>query len=209
MANVKINYQSIRNKGRFVAIQVLQNVFTSLQNDILIEVKILIREALYNSPEVDSLLDETYGSLKSQFGLTDEEAIEAVDEMINLVLKEISLSLVTAAPKKELLGSILINIGEINFATFSSLPHAKYISPRSGEEIPWMEWLLTKGKQVVVTDWHMIEGNGRAGAIMVPRGVFRVEKYDGTPSDNLITRAIERSREAILAVIVRKMQNAF
>lgn len=181
------------------------------QKSPLIEAQIrdLIRTKVYYSKHIESLLSDEYMSLRSQFGLTEDVALSAVDEILDVVSNSIFTYLIPG--KGNLIASLGVTLTPISIETLVNIPHGKYISDRSGSDIRWLEWLLIRGSSVIIADWRMFnkDGEGRVGnTIMVPRGVFRVEGgFDGTPDDNFITQAIRDSYDEII-LILRKTLNA-
>ncbi len=73
-----------------------------------------------------------------------------------------------------------------------------------GESLDWISWLLTRGDDVVVADYHVVPGNhGRSGdAVMKQGDFFRVRpEYSGTIEDNAITRALKNRQKEIAKIL--------
>ena len=75
---------------------------------------------------------------------------------------------------------------------------------KKGERLDWISWLLTRGDDIVVADYHVVPGNhGRSGdAVMKQGDFFRVRpEYSGTLDDNCITRALENREKEIANIL--------
>ena len=61
-------------------------------------------------------------------------------------------------------------------------------------KLDWLNWLLTRGDDIIVGDYSFIQkpGIGRSGlGAMTAGGVFRIPpEYSGTQDDNFITRTL-------------------
>lgn len=176
------------------------------------KIEILARDKIYrainNSPTVASLLNKDVAviSLQGQFGLTDELAISAVDEIISSAVNSIRVEAVLSKKyrNQDLIGALRISLLPENFLSSLSITNGVYISERSGQDIPWFEWLMTRGVQVVVTGWRVYDSGSETsrsntGAIMVPGGIFYVpNEHAGTVEDNFITRAVDEIKDDLV-----------
>ena len=76
------------------------------------------------------------------------------------------------------------------------------VTTEAGASLPWLQWLLTAGDAIIVTGYS-VEYSGSptsrsGGAIMVPKGVFKVDSsFSGTADDNFISRAINKYQDRI------------
>jgi hypothetical protein len=158
----------------------------------------LIEKKLMATPHVRSLLA---GQLMADFGLSPERASSSVEELISAVKASVKVKLniknrgklgdlawsmsVTILP--EGLSDVLRNIG-----SYSS----------NGNEIIWMDWLLTKGVSVIYDDFFVVyserfKGTSRSGfSLMFPSGgsgrIFRVDPaFAGTIEDNFVVNTLE------------------
>lgn len=210
-SKVSIDPKSFKAKILFTSRQRVDSIFRSVSTGLTTLIREIVKEELYNSPEVESLLLNQFGSLKAQLGLTDDLAIEAVDDIVNLSVNTITLATVSSPADVNLIASLVIKLDGISVESYLALPSAKYISERSGSTIEWLEWLLVRGTEIIITDWHIAPGEGnpyRSDAIMIKRGTFRLEGYTGTKDDNFITRAIDRAKIPILTLVKAKLNNA-
>lgn len=175
-------------------------ILPNISKQIEPKVAILINSAIFSSPTTQSLLA---GKLKDDFGLFGNVASTALQNVINYISQNIEVKLETAKGSILTL-SIIVPSGDIS--SILDLPGASY--PSKSGEITWLEWLLTRGTEVIIGDFWVFphaKGFTRSGgrSIMlrlVNQGEpFRVDPgYAGTAEDNFIIRAIEPIGEDIL-----------
>lgn len=157
----------------------------------------LIEARIRATPHVRSLIS---GQLQADFGLNIGEAEEAIDSLLFVVKRSVKVNLGVKNRGKlgNLAWSMSVSILPEGFSDVLKGIGA-YQSPRSGEFIPWMEWLLTKGTTVIYDDFFVAEGEfktSRSGfALMFPSGkssrLFRVDpSFSGTVDDNFVVNTI-------------------
>lgn len=187
--------------------QGIANIFNktlSKQRDaILRQVKPIIHSALIDSPEIRSL---SFGELRIDFGLTSDPSQQIANAIVNSLDVKSQRASATSIGVK---GGLLITMQPIDYNNLFSLPLAEQITEK-GESLPWLQWLLTFGQQVIIADFGVEYGpRGRSGGgIMIShRRPFKVRSgYAGTPDDNFITRAVERVSPEIKGIIRKAMQ---
>ena len=156
---------------------------------------------LSSSPEIESLVS---GTLRADFGLPDSMAAVAGASIVMSILETLHIELIsisTVAFK----GGLLIRMQPGDFSNLLSLPAGRFLSAK-GEKIDWLNWLLTRGDDIVVADYHVEYGSyGRTGeARMVKGNAFRVNpSFSGTLYDNFVHRAFV-GKEAEIAAIIKK-----
>lgn len=158
------------------------------QNKILNQVKSLIPSWIESQPEILSLRSSSPISLAGQFGIPGDS---------NGIVSSIVDSIVGATSVKFVRYSVNLKGGlELQFqpTTFGNLlgmadGHVVY----SGGDLHWLDWLLLRGDNVIVTNYQYNPSNGlgRSGlGNMIGGGSFRVApEFSGTKDDNFITRA--------------------
>lgn len=155
--------------------------------------------ALETCPEIQSLQN---GKLRLDFGLDEDpthELIYAIANSTYVYFKNIRLY------KKSASAVLSVYIQPNDFRNLFSLQGSS-IQTENGQIIPWLEWLLTAGDAVVVTEYHVDYGDyatsRSGGAIMKPKGIFKVDSaFSGTQDNNFITRALDNKKEEILNII--------
>lgn len=198
------NKVSSENTRRSVAelkailIQKIQSIVQPIRVSADEAVRILIRQVLEKNETIKALTD---GFLRGDFGLEHDVAVTAVAAIIDMVMSKITTDVKT--DKKAT--TIRIVVGAIGLEDISTIPGFSYVSIPSEEEIPWLEWLLTKGTEIVVDDYHVkyVEGIGRSGLAEMRDGeFFRVDpQHSGKIGNNFITRAIEGAKPEISRIL--------
>jgi len=155
------------------------------------DVQQAIREQLYISDTYRSLIS---GTLKGEFGL-DSSAETITNQIVEIIATSTEtrfLRMRLAFPKVH--GGVKITLrSNILSELINSL--GSYISTPSGQEINWLEWLLLRGDDIVIGDYHVVFkpfDNSRSGmALMFKNGAYKVHgDYSGTKRDNWITRTL-------------------
>jgi hypothetical protein len=157
----------------------------------------LIEARIRATPHVKSLIS---GQLQADFGLNIGEAEEAIESLLFVVKRSVKVNL--GIKNRGSLGnsawSMSVSILPDGFSDVLK-GIGTYQSPRSGEFIPWMEWLLTKGTTIIYDDFFVAKGEFRTSrsgfALMFPSGesgkMFRVDpNFAGTADDNFVVNTI-------------------
>lgn len=197
---------SIKAKVIFALAKKANDLLVTMRPQIEAATRRIVREELNNSGAIRSILGQDYLSLKVQFGLTDDLAIKAVDQIINSIEENIEVYPQVNKGNSDLLGSLIIDVLPFNLDELLGLSSATYTSRPSGSTIDWLRWLLFQGTTIVIDDWSLFQAESVSsrtdGTIMRNTGAFRVEgPYAGTDGDNFITRAIESAQPRILEEI--------
>jgi hypothetical protein len=137
-----------------------------------------LRASLPNDPVLQSIQS---GKLRVDFGLSSADAAIAVADIVSAVDRAVIIKTINSA-KKDFVGGLVKG--------------SSYLS--DGHEISWLEWLLTKGTQVIINSFEVVstvnyDARSRSGqGFMVQTGGnFRIDPiFAGTSSDNFLTRAI-------------------
>ena len=213
MAKVRVIESNSEIEGRilFAFRKRVDEAITKSYNGIRSRVSSLVRDAVLKSPTTLSLLS---GQLKADFGLTTELANVAVSSLVVLVGDNVQVDFV----KKKKTGlnfSILIALDAIDKIDIKAVVGGSYES--YGENgvsvINWLEWLLTKGTQVIIPGFsveYVNSPNSRSGlAVMQEGGAFRVApEHAGILTDNFITRAIIGVSPQIATIIKEELKKA-
>jgi hypothetical protein len=152
----------------------------------------LIEARIRATPHVKSLIS---GQLQADFGLNIGEAEEAIESLLFVVKRSVKVNL---GMRTKGAWSMSVSILPEGFSDVLK-GIGTYQSPRSGEFIPWMEWLLTKGTTIIYDDFFVAKGEFRTSrsgfALMFPSGesgkIFRVDpNFAGTADDNFVVNTI-------------------
>ena len=207
--------EEFRARINFAAAQLVNNAFKTSKGRVLEKTRQLVRQTLSADPTINSLIG---GSLQGDFGLTDELALSVTDDIINIVSGDFGIRFdLPKSKRSKTLGTMVLFIDTPRtIAKVMSVSGGRYQS--NIYNIPWIEWLLTKGSQVVVGGWEYTElfeeqtfsSRSGQGIMMKTGGSFRVEpEHAGTINDNFITRAIGRIQNDIQQIVVSEIQRAF
>lgn len=177
----------------------LKTIIAKKRPKIESEIKTVIRSALLKSPEIQSLKD---GILKFDFGLDFDPSDELVNAIINatyVYFRSFRLNLNGAS------NALSIYIQPSDFSNLLSNNFAQ-ITTEKGVSLPWLQWLLTEGDAIVVTQYSVEYGPSSSsrsgGATMKVGGVFKVNSaFSGTVDDNFITRALDGYQDKIQQII--------
>lgn len=187
---------SLKAKFDFIARDLVDKRMRSYAPVISRKVGELIGDALIRTPEAQSILT---GQLKADFGLTDTQASSSLEQLIEAVKRSTTVKLnIKPTGGVKYAYAMVVSILPAGLSSVLSTI-GTYTSENSGKDIAWMEWLLTRGVEVVVDDAFVIYGNkpsSRSGmAVMAQSGgsgrMFRVDpQYAGTADDNFVTKTI-------------------
>jgi len=167
----------------------------------------LLRTAIEGSLTIRSLED---GVLKVDFGLEDGMADSATRDIVNAVVSSLVVEFQAPKRKRSLtLGSLSIRIDPGTVAALVQVSTTAGIYNSNGHNISWLNWLMTKGTEVVVEEFDVVstteydERSRSGGGFMIKTGgAFRVApEFAGTPGDNFITRAIIANQNNISNII--------
>jgi hypothetical protein len=151
------------------------------------------------------------GILKKDFGFklgenVGESVVKEISKTIHFK-KLPATSLTVGGLRCEVLKEGIGFLLNKNFSAYDS----------NGNLIDWLNWLLTAGDTIVVSDYQVFYGDysnppsRSRGAVMVktPSRGFRVDpNHAGTIEDNWITRAFDKAGREIEPILQRALVNA-
>jgi hypothetical protein len=188
---------SVSAKILFEVVEQVDKRMRKAAPQINLRVGELIEARIRATPHVKSLIS---GQLQADFGLNIGEAEEAIESLLFVVKRSVKVNL--GIKNRGSLGnsawSMSVSILPDGFSDILK-GIGTYQSPRSGEFIPWMEWLLTKGTTIIYDDFFVAKGEFRTSrsgfALMFPSGesgkMFRVDpNFAGTADDNFVVNTI-------------------
>lgn len=162
-------------------------------------IKGVVLGAISTCPEISEI---SSGSLRLDFGLTSDPTDEIITAIVNSVYVEVR-RIRSAAGKFS--GGVTILVQPSNYQNLLGLPGAQQ-QIEDGSSLPWLSWLLTRGNDIIVSDYGVVlgAGLGRTGGAKMSKnkGPFMVDpQYSGTPEDNFITRALAPYEKTISSII--------
>jgi hypothetical protein len=166
------------------------------------------RSWLESQPEIDSLKKTGIpNSLGSLFGLTSDMPSRAVAAILDAVVSSIDLRVGRA--NKYLKTNIELVFQRADFVNLLSLPEG-FVITEKGEDLHWLDWLLTKGDTIIISGYTYKAETGRGrsgGGFMKEGGAFRVPpEYSGTLENNFVVRAFEGREKEINAILSELLQ---
>lgn len=211
MARIQIidSTREIRRRILFELAPQVDAAFKKAGPKITTQVKALLRERLLTSETMISLLS---GKLKADFGLTNQRASSAAIEIVEAVVSQMHTGYnKTKHGADNLTWSIYVHLTPSIDYVLQRVSDGSYLS--RGGDVDWLEWLLTRGSEIVIGDFQVEYGRfsffrSRSGeAIMVEGDSFRVDpEFAGTIEDNFITRTIQGASEEIAAVFTNNIK---
>lgn len=191
--------QKITNNFYKEAAKELRKIFEQASPKIRADVINIVVDALMDCPEVKSLQG---GKLQYAFGIPDADVVTTI---VYAIANSTQVKFKNFKFTKSSVSNVLsVYIQPTDLKNILGLEEA-YIETEMGAELPWLQWLLMHGDEVIVFDFHVLyrDGAGRSdGAIMVPKGVYKVDsQYSGTIEDNFITRAISKEIGKIVEAV--------
>lgn len=198
------------------SIESYKNIRASLpkiENAARSKVSSIILTSLQRSDTVQSLLS---GSLRDDFGLFGNTVQITVNNIVKYIANNFTL-IISQAKKNRAAYTISVRLlkpGDIE--TIIGLPLGSF--PSKGGMVDWLEWLTTKGSQVVLGDYFIYpyaKGNTRSGGTSIMQKIvssgkaFRVDpKYAGTINDNFIRNAVLDVEDEIINEIALEIQRS-
>lgn len=180
----------------------LDKTLIKLVNRIEPKIRLSLRTALQNEPEYGSLIS---GQLRKEFGIDNTSNVDtAVDNMVNSV--EFFIDSIKINGSK-LNGGIKLRIIPKDLSGIIDDSSAFVVDNERGYSLPWLEWLLTKGGEIIVRNFEVQYGpnpRSRSGdAIMISSGSnWRVPaQFSGTIRNNWVTRALSTIEKKIIQII--------
>ena len=180
-----------------------EKVLKGAASNIGRQVKEVVRRAIATCPEIQEL---SSGTLKLDFGLTEDPSSAIVDAVANSVRVSVSK---TRSSSGGFSGGIKITAQPSSFLNLLTLSIAEQ-ALGSGGSIPWLKWLLTSGDTIIIGDFGVRyeSGAGRSGGATMSQKEtpFKVNPmYSGSEQNNFITRAIEPTFREISRIVRKEL----
>lgn len=201
MENYRYNYRRL--------VPQIKKAVRSLINDEL-------REAFFSHHTVISLQN---GALRSQLGL-QEPAVKLYEIFSALAT---SLDVRVKSNRQDHVLNLSIELGRSDFQDILRLSAAYQDWTGAdgegirGEPLPWLEWLLEEGDNVIIADFrYSVIRTGRSNlpGIMIPGKGWRVPtEHSGTLTSNFITEILavlgERMDKKLWAIVRRVLTQGY
>lgn len=167
----------------------------------------VVRSAITNTPEYDSILN---GTLKYELGIPDSST--KLSGLLELWSQNIQINY--SAPKISnftLRASFSANMIKVDFSDVLYSDYAIVYDALRGYSLPWLEWLLLEGNRTIIKNQSVVLGlnrSSRTGFALMKESIssWKVpSEYSGTISDNWITRALDGAENQINALIEKAL----
>jgi hypothetical protein len=201
--NMVVTIQDKNQLIKYIQAEVLRQMKERLvvNSDNVLKVLEVEFEKIRTSPEAVALIS---GILRYDLGIYSREAETVLDQIIEIIRRDAAYSF--AMPLITTPSSIQINITLLksDYAEMLAIPEAHYEqnfyvkdAPGRPFTIPWLDWLLMRGYDIVVQSYHVSYNINKntvsrtGGAIMNKNGQFIIPReFAGTATDNFITRSL-------------------
>ena len=192
----------------------INSSISAVGEDIKKKIKPIIFNVIHDCYEMEALrgfyLRGALGLTSSQAGSSSRDIAEAVSSAVFINVK--------GATPRNLSGALTINIQPDDFSNVLSISEAviQYTSDKykRNVDLPWLDWLLTKGDTVLVSGFNFQPniGEGRSGAGSMVQDLtegWRIRpEYAGTKQDNFITRALsDKNAQSKISKIIKESVN--
>lgn len=160
--------------------------------EIKTKISQFIEIAIKSSPEYEAMIN---GKLKAELGFINGHSM--VDPIIKAVSENVVIDF-------DSVSTLTVRFIQEDHADILGLPTASYMS--NEYEINWLEWLLTRGYDIIIADYKIkygITDRSRSKmAIMIAGGVWQVpSEYAGFIGYNFLTRAFDNSEHIVHSII--------
>lgn len=169
------------------------SILSRASTHIKLKIRKMIQYRITNSPEYKSLVN--HGQLQGELGLPNPK--QAMDDILNIWIKSIRITLRPAKTTGNDIKAFLdIDMIDGTFQDVLGSPSASFTTD-SGQDIPWLEWLLTAGDAVLVRGYDIVFNSkySRTGLNIMLKSItanWRMPpEFSGTVNDNFVTRALE------------------
>ena len=199
------SFSSIKSKIDTIIANVMNKKIQKNKSRAERQIKSLIRGWIEQQPEVISLRDQGgFESLNAQFGLSPGVPDIAIEGIIQALIQSVNVIFQKVTVKG---GGIQFVIRGDVIREILSIPQGTIITEK-GRPLNWLEWLLTRGNEAVISGYRYVAGpRGRSGGgVMIGGSSFRVEptSFAGTVDNNFVTRAFS-GRDRQLSRVLRDL----
>lgn len=182
---------------------------STVSSSVIPKIKGIVADALRAEPEYASL---TAGKLKYELGI---DSSTAVDNIVNKLVDTIELDLQpVSSSSRSLSGGFTIRMMKSDDLDGVIADADAFVNDQKrGYQLPWLEWLLLRGNDTIVSNYSVKIGNNpnsRTGnAIMVSSASnWRVPtEFVGTSSNNWTTRAIASANSSIAKAMEQSIKD--
>lgn len=182
-----------------------EKVFRTSAPIIIYQIRDVVEEWIESSDTIKSLRG---GELQAEFGLTNEIVEQVIEQIKVIWSKSIKYTVAGGANSS----SLLIYFGPRDPSSLLEIDGASYVSPRSGERIDWLKWLLLEADKIRIVGWWTMykpAPTSRSGQAIMVKGKSRFwsvpSPFNVPSSENFIYEIMNNPafRSQIRAIIMR------
>lgn len=196
--------QQIQNGILSALLRDADKIMKKAVKDLKKTVPKIIEAAIITQPEYMSLAG---GRLKDEFGIPD--APNKIDTLLNF-WKDIDVKYKPPIIRSsQIVSSITVEAIRADYSDVLGSP-AAIQRTKKGQNLEWLDWLLIQGDKIIIKEYEISSGEGRAGKFVMKKtvtGKWGVpSNFAGTPNNNWITRAIQSSSSIIDRTLVEALK---
>lgn len=206
-----VDMKVLYNAASLESYKLIRSNLPIIENVTKKDVSSIILASLNNSETVQSLLS---GSLRDDFGLFGNTVQITVNNIVKYIANNIKVN-IQQSKKNRSEYTISVELLKMNdIKNLIEVPLGSF--PSKGGMVNWLEWLTTKGTQVILGDYFIYpfaKGQTRSGGTKVMQKIasssqpFRVDpKHAGNENDNFIRRAVLDVEDEIINAIAEQIQ---
>ncbi len=212
---MKVDFEIIGGEKE-IKYQIMLAISNSLNNRVpksLDNIKTRALDTLYGPfRKSDTYNAIVNGPLDAHFGIIKGEAKSRIDSIIDIMVSQIQIRYIPLKISGDMFnnGGIQLYAIEDDFRKIKDSEFGVTINvnpanpPFVGLRLPWLEWLLFKGGEVIIHEHKIIEGSFPRKKSRSTKAIMEKDggvgwavptKYQGTEKANFITEAIANSKE--------------
>lgn len=218
-ANIKMNISMPSGENRrlqaYVEKEVLRQTYDRLKEILpLIEKNIrqLIHHMFEQSPEIYQLL---HSRIRYDLGVLPDEMESVMKQIPDIIADSLRVNIIkrqNIVLTVSMVPAYFVDIANIKEGTF-----IQTFTKKEPKEIHWLDWLLTKGNEIIISEYRVLykhtsaSRTGEAIMVELQSGMynrtfgssgFRIPpEFAGTIENNFITRALDGIDEIIFRQI--------
>lgn len=188
----------------------VDGIFKNISTKIVPSIKDIVSKALKSEPEYFSLKN---GKLRYEMGIADTSSVDIVIQKLVDTLSWTSTGVKISGSSLSG-GFVLTMMKSDDLNGVISDQSAFVVDQVRGYQLPWLQWLLLRGNNIVVQNYSVKLGSNPASrtgnAIMVHSSKsWRVPpEFVGTQDNNWTTRAIAAAENEILQTLESAIRNS-
>lgn len=153
----------------------------------------IVNISLAHFKSSDTYNELLYGDLRYSLGFPNGEQHEMVDTVVETAAKSLKVELDQFKIVNDINGGLTVYLLKSGMIDLLSLSQSN-IKIEEGN-IPWLDWLLTQGDKIIISDYKIIyrDAGRSGGAVMTksPGSYWKIPTdFAGTDDDNWFTRIV-------------------